>query len=411
MASQSLLNIVVAGHVDHGKSTLIGRLLLDTRSLPKGKLAEIRKISRELGKETELAYLTDQLKEEREHSMTIDTAQIFFKTRKRNYCIIDAPGHAELIKNMITGASLADAAVLIVDAAEGIREQTTRHAYIIGMLGMDTLIVVLNKMDLAGYKKEKFEQVKTELLRSMQSLKLKPLFLIPVSAREGVNICKRPAEMSWYKGPFLLQALDSIKPRLEDRHKPLRFAIQDIYTIDGQTITAGKVLSGRIAQGQSVAILPGQKETKIGSIKTFEKFPRKAGTGENIGLIVDCPVKRGQIISEKNNTPMVTRRFKADIFWISEIPLNINTPLILRCSTQAAPCRITNIEQRIDSSTLAVIEKNARTLNYNEIAGAEIETEQAVVLDNFRSIAELGRIVIEQNNIPLAAGIITQTSG
>ncbi|MCK4821573.1 GTP-binding protein [bacterium] len=241
---KDILRIVIIGHVDHGKSTLIGRLLLDTNSLPKEKMVEIKKVSRDLGKEAELAFLTDQLKEERERSMTIDTTQIFFRTRKKNYCIIDTPGHVQFLKNMLTGASLAQAAVLIVDVKEGVMEQTRRHSYLIQMLGLDKAIVVFNKMDLINYQGRRFPKIKTELLELLESLNIEPIFLIPISAKEGLNISRKSSKMRWYKGPSLLSALDSLRLNTKTMQRPLRFPIQDIYEINGEKIIVGRVASG-----------------------------------------------------------------------------------------------------------------------------------------------------------------------
>jgi translation elongation factor TU len=316
------LKIIITGHIDHGKSTLIGRLLLDTGSLPKEKLAEIKKISRDLGKDTELAFVTDQLKEEREQSLTIDTTQIFFKTGKRHYVIIDSPGHAEFIKNMFTGATQAQAAVLIIDLNEGIREQSRRHAYILGMLGIQNVIVACNKMDLIQYSEEKFNQIKNEFLKFLDNLSIKPIFIIPISAREGANISQKSPRMKWFKGPCLLDALDRIKPDVKDTAKPFRFSVQDVYNIEGKKIIAGKVISGIVRKGQEVILLPSKTRSKIGSLEVFQKELTKAEGGENIGLTLqdNSHCERGHIISETKELPHLTGHFRGDIFWMAEEP-------------------------------------------------------------------------------------------
>jgi sulfate adenylyltransferase large subunit len=406
------LKIIITGHVDHGKSTLIGRLLLDTNSLPKEKLAEIKKISRELGKDTELAFVTDQLKEEREQSLTIDTTQIFFRTDKRHYVIIDSPGHAEFIKNMFTGATQAQAAVLLIDLNEGIREQSRRHAYILGMLGIQNVIVACNKMDLIQYSEETFNQIKNEFLKFLANVGIKPLFIIPISAREGANISHKSPQMKWFKGPSLLDGLDRIKADAEDIAKPFRFSVQDVYNIEGKKIIAGKVISGVVRKDQEVMLLPSKTKSRIASIEVFQRELAKAEGGENIGLTLqdDPHCERGGVISETGELPHLTERFKGDIFWMSEEPLRIHKKIVLRCATQEIPCVAEKIEKRINSSTLEIIEENAGELKTNEAAVVLFKTEKPLVIERFDFIEELGRFVIEQDYNIQGAGIITTTA-
>jgi len=404
------LKIILIGHVDHGKSTLIGRLLLDTNSLPREKISEIRKISRELGKETELAFLTDQLKEERERSITIDTTQTFFKTRKRNCVIIDAPGHVEFIKNMITGASLAEAALLLIDINEGIREQTRRHAYVIRFLGIESVIVLFNKVDLVDYKEERFREVKSELLKLLEALGIKPSFLIPVSAKKGVNIIQRSKKTSWYNGPPLLKTLDLLKVKPETANRPLRFPIQDVYDLSGEKVIVGKIVSGTIKKGQDVISFPALREAKVKSIKVFGKSGKVEGrAGENIGLVLDkAPfAERGEVITRKGDRLKPSDRFKGKIFWMFEEPLQINESLILRCATQEVKCVVEKIEKRINSSTLKVMEEDAGELKTNEVGEVILRTEKPIAIEKFSFIEELGRFVVERGYNPRGAGIIT----
>lgn len=406
------LKIIIVGHVDHGKSTLIGRLLLDTGSLPKEKLHEIKRISKELGKETELAFLTDQLEEEREKSITIDTTQIFFSTRKRNYVIIDAPGHVEFLKNMITGATQAEAAVLIVDAKEGVMEQTKRHAYIINMLGIKNVIVIFNKLDLIAYNQDRFEKVKAELVSFLGTVGIQPLYLIPISAKEGVNIAKKSLEVRWHKGPTLLEGLDSLKLKASITEKPLRFPVQDTYDLGGEKVIVGKVISGSIREGQSVKVFPSLKEAKIKAIKIFgQVHPKEALAEENIGLVLSEPleVKRGEVISEKENPPEASHSFKGDIFWMSEEPLELGKKLTLKCATQEIECEAERIIERVNSSTLEIIEENAQFLKVNETGEVIFKSGTPIVTENFTFIEELGRFVIEKNWNVQGAGIITSS--
>ncbi|MDD5085434.1 MAG: GTP-binding protein [Candidatus Omnitrophica bacterium] len=402
------LKIVITGHVDHGKSTMIGRLLLDTGSLPKERIEEIGKVSKDLGKEAELAHLADQLREERENSMTIDTTQTFFKSHKKNYVIIDAPGHVELIKNMLTGASLAQAAVLIVDTEEGIKEQTRRHAYLLSLLGLSKVIVVLNKMDIVGYDKGIFEATKKELLKFLAGIGIRPISVIPASAKSGANISKKSDKMKWYKGPCLLEALDELELDKKTVRKPLRFPVQDVYEIEGEKIIAGRVASGTIKKGQKVVVFPSGNEAKIRAVKVFGARRDEAAEGESIGLTLEKPVaiERGEFIVEKDYAPKPTNRFKGNVFWISDEPLRIGKTMTLRCATQRAKCVIEKIESRINSSTLETIEENAKELRLNETGSVVFRTKTPVVAEKIDFIEELGRFVLEDGAKLEGMGIV-----
>jgi small GTP-binding protein len=404
------LKIVIVGHVDHGKSTLIGRLLLDTGSLSQEKLSEIKRIAKELGKDTELAFLTDQLREEREQDKTIDTTQIFFKSRARNYVIIDAPGHLEFIKNMLSGASLAEAGVLIIDVSKGLQEQTRRHAYLLSLLGIKKIVVVLNKMDLVNYEKADFEKVKIDLLKFLDGLAITPGFIIPASAKTGANISKKSLETPWYKGPGLLGALDSLQSEIKIEQRPLRFAVQDIYETNGERIVAGKVISGNIYRNQEVAIHPTYAHAKIKALKVFGQKIKKARAGQNIGLILDnaLAIKRGDIVSAEGEPVQLKDTFVADIFWMAKNPLRLREPLVLRCSTQEISCQAEKIEKRIDSSTLEILQENAQELKELETGQVVLRTERPIIAEKFDFIEELGRFVLERDYNLQGAGIITR---
>ena len=405
---KSYFRLVFAGHVDHGKSTLLGRLLFETNSLPKQKIAEIKTASKVLGKDMEFAFLIDQLKEERENQMTLDTAQAFFRSRRRNYAVIDAPGHIELIKNMITGASQAQAAILVIDIAEGIKEQTTRHASIAGLLGITQLIVVLNKIDLAGYKEQPFQEAKDKILKFLSNLDIKPAAVIPVCARNGANVSRKSPLMAWYKGPCLLKALNSLRLKNPADKKPLRIPVQDIYEIKGERIIAGKVISGIVKRGQKITLLPSLLEAKISVIKIFGKSPVKAQAGENIGIILSKPliVKRGDILAANPSGARLSGRFKGKVFWWAKEALPVNARIDLRCASQQVQCVIEKIEKKVDSSTLQIIERNSAELKTNEIGIVAIKTERPIVIEDFDLIEDLGRFVLEQDFNAAGAGII-----
>ena len=275
------LKFVIVGHVDHGKSTLIGRLFYDTGSIPADKVAEIEQISKELGREIEFAFMMDHLQEERDQGITIDTAQAFFHTDKRDYVIIDAPGHVEFTKNMITGASQAEAALLIVDAEEGVREQTRRHAYLLSMLGLKQVAVVINKMDMDSvkYSKQRFEQVVAELLEFCEPLGIKPTHTVPISAKDGDNVAKKSTQMDWYTGLTVLEVLDTFTVPSKPAEKPMRFPVQDVYKVDNKRMFAGRVESGTITNGQEVVFLPSASRSKIKSIEKFLTPPPRISPG------------------------------------------------------------------------------------------------------------------------------------
>jgi len=402
------MNIVFVGHVDHGKSTLIGRLLYDTNSLPPDKVEEVKKTCEALGKDMEFGFILDHLQEEREQGITIDTCQIFFKTPKRNYVIIDAPGHVEFIKNMITGASQAEAAILIIDANEGVKEQTKRHAYILGMLGLKQIIVLINKMDLVDYKEERFNEVKQDIALFFEKLNLKPSYTIPVAAKYGENIAKESKKMVWYKGKTFLNCLDTFNIRENSSDKALRFPIQDAYKIDDKRIFAGRIESGTIRQGDEITILPQNTKTKVKSVEKFLEKPTMAEAGESIGITTEDPlfIERGNIVCN-GSLPMVTDRIKANVFWMSKKDFNINEIITLKIATQEVSAKIEKIEKKINSSTLEEIKEDIDTLRNNEVGTMIIKTLSPIVVDDFNYVPELGRFVFEKNMITSAGGIIT----
>ncbi len=402
------LKIVIVGMVDHGKSTFTGRLLYDTGSLPDAKLEEIKKASQELGKEIEFAFLIDHLQEEREQEMTIDTAQIFFRTNKRRYVIIDAPGHVEFIKNMITGAAQADAAVLIVDAQKGVEVQTKRHSVILGMLGIRNVIVVMNKMDLVEYGQQRFETVKKEILEFLASIDIAPSYVIPISAKKGDFVAEYTETMPWYEGPSVLDALDMLEGQQPDYEKPLVYPVQDTYYF-GERLLVGRVESGKLAKNDQILVLPTNKKTTISDIRVFEKEKNEAVAGECIALTLTelFPMERGNIIVHEEARPIVTDSFHATLFWLGR-DFKHGEQLTLKCSTQETACRIESISARYDSSTMDILEQDAQQLKETEIGEVVIKTDKPVCVTHFTDVPELGRFVIVRNNDVVAGGVVTK---
>ncbi|MFH1505707.1 MAG: GTP-binding protein [archaeon] len=403
------LKFVIVGHVDHGKSTLIGRLFYDTDSMPDGKIEEIQKICDDMGKELEFAYLMDHLEEERGQGITIDTAQTFFRTKKREYTIIDAPGHVEFIKNMITGASQAEAAILIVDADEGVQEQTRRHAYILGLLGLDQVIVVVNKMDLIEYKQERFEEVKKELLKFLDSINIKPTYVIPISAKEGDYIAKKTDNLNWFDGMTVLEALDTFNTKESPSAKALRLPVQDVYKYD-KRIVAGRVESGIIRQGDTIRILPSGEETSVVSIEEYDREGvTEAEAGKSTGIVTKDKVfvDRGDIIVHPDEEPpVVTDTIKGHIFWMDKKTFSKDERLLFKCATQEVMCSIEKIEKVINSSNLEVLGEDASEIKNREVADIIIKTQKPIVVENFNKVQELGRFVLQRTDT-VAGGIIT----
>jgi small GTP-binding protein len=401
------MNIVITGHVDHGKSSLIGRILFDTGSIPESLVEEIRRISQEKGEDMQFAYFLDALEEERTQNITIDTTQTFFKTEKRPYIIIDAPGHREFLKNMVSGASLADAAVLIVDISRGIEEQTRRHANILKLLGLTDVIVAVNKMDMVNYDQEKFIAITREIQDFFKKLKLTPKRIIPISAKTGENILKSSQNLSWYQGLTLLQELDSLEEPLDMSTKDTRISIQGIYPKNGENILLARIESGEVKMGDNFEVYPGNNKVKIKTIKNGFSEPMTANTGQSVGLILSdkSDIDRGAVLSN-GKAPHQTSQLRTTIFSMTEKTIPADKELILKCGTQEVKSRIKKVYSRVDSSTLEVKSEDTDRLEGTEVGDVDIETDSPVVFENFNSVPGLGRIVLVENDEILAAGII-----
>jgi translation elongation factor TU len=402
---EKALPIVITGHVDHGKSTLIGRLLYDTGVLKEDRFQEITTSSSLLGKETEFAFVLDALEEERAKGITIDTTQIYFQTKKRKYVIIDAPGHKEFLRNMITGASYADAAVLIVDANEGIREQTRRHGYLLSMVGIKDICVLINKMDLVGYSEAVYDEIVSGMKSFFENLALKPRFFIPMSALKGINVAKRDPAIQWYDGPCLFEALDELEFKTFEE-RPFRFPVQDVYRIGKGKIVAGRIESGEIEAGREVYLLPKGTKARIKEVRKFlEPDVRKAAYGESIGLIIEGMdrIKRGDVLSEDRGGK-ITKEFDANLFWFYG-EYNKGDRIQIKCTTQESYCTIF-VSEKFDPATMDKKAEGLDHLEIGEIAKARIKTKKLIAIDPFSYIPEMGRFILEKDGIPVGGGII-----
>ena len=350
------LRIVIVGHVDHGKSTLVGRLLHDTGSLPEGKFEQIQAVCKRRGMPFEWAFLMDALQAERDQNITIDVSQIWFHSGTRSYVIIDAPGHKEFLKNMVTGAASAGAALLLIAANEGVQEQSKRHAYLLSMLGVDQVIVLINKMDLVDYSESVFREIEKEYRVFLEKLGVRPIVFIPISARDGLNLVE-PARgpAGWYSGPTLMRALDRLPLPSAEADGPLRFAVQDIYRFDERRIVAGRVESGTMRVGDHVVFSPNSKTSTVASIERWNApLKDSASAGESVGLILSEPifVERGHIASHDTEAPIETKRFRARIFWMGDKPFAIGKRYNVKLLTQEIECQLVSVDRVIDATSL-----------------------------------------------------------
>ncbi|WP_271629550.1 sulfate adenylyltransferase subunit 1 [Caldicellulosiruptor sp. DIB 104C] len=411
MTARELLKIVVVGHVDHGKSTIIGRLLYDTKSVPEAAIERVKRISKEKGRPFEYAYLLDALEEEQKQGITIDTTQIKFSTPKRDYLIIDAPGHKEFLKNMVSGAANAEAALLVIDAAEGVQEQSKRHAYILSLLGIQKVYVIVNKMDMIEFSEKKFKEIKYEISSFLSKLNVYPQKYIPVSGFLGENIVRKSDKMPWYKGETLLQALDLFEKDKELEDRPLRFPIQDVYKFDHRRIIAGRLESGRLKVGDEIKILPEGKVSKVKSIEFWPENNKKdeVVAGMSIGITIEDEFfnKRGEVIVHKNdNTLYVSDTFRANLFWLGKRNLVKNKTYKLKLVTQETECEIVSIDKVIDATTLETVE-NALEVRTNDVAEVTIKTREKICFDEFKVNPTTGRFVLVDEYDVSGGGIIS----
>ncbi|MGG7142653.1 sulfate adenylyltransferase subunit 1 [Clostridium nigeriense] len=410
MSSGEVLRIVAVGHVDHGKSTVIGRLLYDTNSITEGVINKVKKVCEEDGKVFEYAFLLDAFEEEQKQGITIDTTEIKFKSEKRDYVIIDAPGHKEFLKNMISGAASAEGALLIIDSNEGIQEQSKRHGYILSLLGIKQVYVLVNKMDLINYDEDKFNNIKLEMNKFLENLGVYPKKYIPISAYYGENLSRKSNKMNWYNGETVLEALDLFTKERGLEDKELRLPIQDVYKFDDRRIIAGRIESGKIAAGDEVLISPSNKITRVKSIEYFldEDKRRIEETGRSIGIILEDEFynKRGEIISHTTSKPLTGDTIEANIIWMGKNNLDKNKKYKLKLVTQEVECEIISIDKVIDATTLEEL-IDVKEVKLNDVAQVIIKTKGIISFDKFSENNSMGRFVIIDEYDVSGGGIIS----
>ena len=403
-------NIVIVGHVDHGKSTLIGRLLYDTDSLEDGKYEDLQKICKARGTEAlEWSFLLDSFQAERDQAVTIDTTQIWFSTEKRNYVIIDAPGHREFLKNMISGAAAADAAVLVVDGREGVQEQTRRHAYLLSLLGLTQIAVVINKMDMVEDAKATYESVSKDVEAYLNSIDLKPSFIVPISARDGDMIAERGDRMQWYDGKTLTEVFDSFERKAPSSDRPLRFPVQDVYRFGEDRIIVGRVETGTVKKGDTILFSPTNEETEITALKIWpdDESKNEAVAGEVIGMTLKDRifVERGHIGSHDDKPPMLSNLFRMKLFWLSKEPLVVGNTYKIRYGTHETMANIQDIERVLDTEDLSQ-EKTANSVGKNAVAEVVLRSKDLLPVDDYTDNQKLGRAVLYDGYDIAGAGTI-----
>jgi bifunctional enzyme CysN/CysC len=406
------MNIVIVGHVDHGKSTLIGRLLVDTNSLPQGKLEQIKELCRRNSKPFEYAFLLDALKDEQSQGITIDTARCFFKTEKRNYIIIDAPGHIEFLKNMITGAARAEAAILVIDAAEGVCENSRRHGFMLSMLGVKKVIVAVNKLDLVNYSQDSFNNITSEYRKFLEKLNISPEGYIPISALMGHNIVLRSENMPWYKGKTILETMDMLPCEPPPIERVFRMPLQDVYKFtknnDDRRIFAGTIETGSIKAGEKIVFYPSGKRS---TIKSIECFPKKhieyAFAGQAVGFTIEeqIYIKRGEIMTiDGQDAPLVSTKVRANIFWLGKEALRKNKKYSIKIGTEKISFMVEEIISVINSSDLSTVTSDC--VNCNEVAECIIKTDRVFAFDIAEKLGNTSRFVIVDDYEIRGGGII-----
>ena len=414
------VNIVFIGHVDHGKSTTIGRLLFDTANIPEQIIKKFEEMG-EKGKSFKFAWVMDRLKEERERGITIDVAHTKFETPHRYITIIDAPGHRDFVKNMITGASQADAAVLVVAATDGVMPQTKEHAFLARTLGINHIIVAINKMDMVNYDQKVFEKVKAQVEKLLKMLGYKDFPVIPISAWEGDNVVKKSDKMPWYNGPTLIEALDQIPEPPKPTDKPLRIPIQDVYSIKGVgTVPVGRVETGILKVGDVVIFEPASTifhkpiQGEVKSIEMHHEPLQEALPGDNIGFNVrgvgKNDIKRGDVAGHTNNPPTVVRpkdTFKAQIIVLNHpTAITVGYTPVLHAHTLQVAVKFEQLLAKLDPRTGNVVEENPQFIKTGDSAIVVLRPTKPMVIEPVKEIPQMGRFAIRDMGQTVAAGMV-----
>jgi bifunctional enzyme CysN/CysC/sulfate adenylyltransferase subunit 1 len=410
------MNIVVTGHVDHGKSTLVGRMLADTSSLPKGKLDALKKRCEKNGRVFEYSMLLDALEDEQKQGITIDSARIFFKSKTREYIIIDAPGHVEFLRNMLSGASRAVAAILVIDAIEGVAENSKRHGLLLSLLGVSQALVAINKLDLFNYEEAVFRAIKNEYEQYLATINVKPLAFIPVSAREGKNIVTSASETPWYNGKTVLQTLDGFRNLPSNENLFFAMPLQDVYRFsddnDNRRVYVGTIVSGTIRKGDLVRFLPSNKETHIDNIEVWnapDKESAKANEASGFTLKEEIYVKSGEVMikADENVSVVVSSKIRANLIWLGQRSFVFNRNYLLKLGSAKVGAKLIKIEKVLGDELNA--NGSYTELKRNECGSVVLSLSRPIALSTFYDNAVLGRFAIVDGYDTGGGGIVLES--
>ena len=414
-AGREHMNIVIGGHVDHGKSTIIGRLLADTHSLPQGKLEQVKALCARTAKPFEYAFLLDALKDERAQGITIDAARVFFKTARRDYIIIDAPGHIEFLKNLVTGAARAEAALLVIDAKEGVQENSRRHGYMMSMLGVRSVAVLVNKMDLVDHDRAVFDRIVAEYRAFLTEIGVVPAAFIPVVGRDGDHIASRSRALGWYDGPTVLELLDQFPAVPPEDERPFRMPVQDVYKFtnrgDDRRIVAGTVGTGTARTGDEIVFYPSGKRAVIRRIEGFHRPPTETmRANEAVGFTLQQQiyVTRGELAARASEPkPLVSSRLRVSLFWLGKQPLVRRRDYLLKIGSTRVSVRLEQAHRVIDAASLQVMEGKDR-IDRHDVGECTLVCNRAIAFDPADAIAATSRFVIIDDFEISGGGIIRE---
>lgn len=406
--SGDLLKVVVVGHVDHGKSTLVGRMLNDTHSLPDGRVEAVKAQSEARGMPFEWAFVTDALQAERDQGITIDASYIRFKSALRDYLFIDAPGHRDFLRNMVTGAADCDAALVVIDCLEGVKDQSRRHGYLLSLLGVKQVAVAVTKMDLVEYSEARFAEVEREFRGTLEELGVHPAAIVPVASREGGNLVVRSDKMRWYRGPTVIEALDTFSGHESFDRLPLRMPVQDVYKFDQRRIVAGRIETGRLRVGDEVLFSPSNNRARVKTIEHFgtggQMLESEAGRSTGFTLDEQIFVQRGEMVSHATTPPIESNVFKARLFWLGASPLIAGKGYTLKLNTIETAIEVAAVERVIDTARMAP--EAREDVPQHAVADVVLRTPSMLAIDRARDNPRTGRFVLVDGYDVVGGGLI-----
>lgn len=414
---KDLLRFLTCGSVDDGKSTLIGRLLFDSKLIYEDQMAAIKKDSQKFNttdEEFDLALLVDGLQAEREQGITIDVAYRYFSTDKRKFIIADTPGHEQYTRNMVTGASTCDLAIVMIDARYGVQTQTRRHSYICSLLGIKHIIVAINKMDLMEYSQDTYRKIKADYREMAEHFNIDDIRFVPISALKGDNVVHPSENMDWYPGATLMKLLETVKIDKDKDIEHMRFPVQYVNrpNLDFRGF-CGTLASGIVQVGDEITVLPSGKTSKVKSIFTYDKELQQAQPDQAITITLEdeIDVSRGDMLVHTGLEPKQTNKFNAHIVWMSETPLRIHKEYMFKFATKSCTGKFNNIEHKIEVNTLKQHAENSETLELNEIALVSTNLTDSVIVDAYQKLPQTGAFIIidRYSNVTVGAGMVEST--